>query len=165
MANLVDLLSLFLRKINTFNYFIKITIWVMAGIMRKMICFSPWKINDMPHQTALTEYWENYWPSLVLKLSAVSMPSERRLAVVLEELEVFLEQGQVEEVMMDIVFQSKFLQIRLEKWNIRRYFRVVYRPGGNGIVDWKHQRNVSGGSNVLVWYSTQGWILPSRLGL
>ena len=28
---------------------------------------------------------------------------------------------------------------RLEKWNIRRYFRAVYKPGGNGIVDWKHQ--------------------------
>ena len=54
------------------------------------------------------------------------------LAVVLEELEV---QGQVEKVMMDMVFQSEFLQIRLEKWNIRRYFRAVYRPGGNGIVD------------------------------
>ena len=35
--------------------------------------------------------------------------------VVLKELEVFLEQGQVEEVMMDMVFQSEFLQIRLEK--------------------------------------------------
>ena len=34
------------------------------------------------------------------------------VAVVLEELEVFLEQ---EEVMMDMVFQSEFLQIRLEK--------------------------------------------------
>ena len=55
--------------------------------------------------------------------------------VVLEELEVFLEQGQEEEVMMDIVFQSEFLQIRLGKWNIRRYFRDVYKPGGNGIVD------------------------------
>ena len=57
------------------------------------------------------------------------------LDVVLKELEVFLEQGQVEEVMMDMVFQSEFLQIRLEKWNIRRYFRAVYRPSGNGIVD------------------------------
>ena len=37
------------------------------------------------------------------------------VTVVLEELEVFLEQEQVEEVMMDMVFQSKFLQIRLEK--------------------------------------------------
>ena len=58
-----------------------------------------------------------------------------KVAVVLEELEVFLEQGQVEEVMMDMVFQSEFLQIRLEKWNIRRYFRAVYRLGGNRIVD------------------------------
>ena len=41
----------------------------------------------------------------------------------------------LEEVMMDMVFQSEFLQIMLEKWNIRRYFRAVYRPGGNGIVD------------------------------
>ena len=65
--------------------------------------------------------------------------SVETVAVVLEELEVFLEQGQVEEVMMDMVFQSEFLQIRLERWNIRRYFRAVYRPGGNGIVDWKHQ--------------------------
>ena len=31
------------------------------------------------------------------------------LAVVLEELEVFFEQGQVEEVLMDMVFQSEFL--------------------------------------------------------
>ena len=57
------------------------------------------------------------------------------VAVVLEELEVFLEQGQIEKVMMDMVFQSEFLQIRREKWNIRRYFRAVYRPDGNGIVD------------------------------
>ena len=57
------------------------------------------------------------------------------VAVVLEVLEVYLEQGQVEEVMMDMVFQSDFLQIRLEKWNISRYFRAAYRPGGNRIVD------------------------------
>ena len=55
--------------------------------------------------------------------------------VVSEGLEVFLEQGKVEEVMMDMVFQSEFLQIRLEKWNFKRYFRAVYRPGGNRIVD------------------------------
>ena len=42
------------------------------------------------------------------------------VAVVLEELEVFLEQGQVELVMMDMMFQSDFLQIRLEMWNISR---------------------------------------------
>ena len=34
------------------------------------------------------------------------------VAVVLEEFEVFLDQ---EEVMMDMMFQSEFLQIRLEK--------------------------------------------------
>ena len=57
------------------------------------------------------------------------------VAVVLEEPEVFLEQGQIEEVMIDMLFQSDFLQIRLGKWNISRYFRAAYRPGGNGIVD------------------------------
>ena len=57
------------------------------------------------------------------------------LTVVLEGLEVFLEQRQVEEVMMDMVLQSEFLQIRLEKWNIRRYFRAVHKQGENGIVD------------------------------
>ena len=55
--------------------------------------------------------------------------------VVFEELEVFLEQGKAEEDMMDMMFQSEFLQIRLEKCNIRRYFRAVCRPGGNKIVD------------------------------
>ena len=35
--------------------------------------------------------------------------SVETVAVVLGEFEVFLEQGQVEEVMMDMVFQSEFL--------------------------------------------------------
>ena len=65
-------------------------------------------------------------------------------SAVAEELEkVMLERGPVMEVMMDngTVFGSEIFQTMLKKWKIRSYYRVAYRPGGNGIVE-RHHRTV-----------------------
>ena len=57
--------------------------------------------------------------------------------------EIFLERGPVEELLMDnaTVFRSELLKRALDNWSVRRFFRAVCRPSGNGIVE-RHHRTI-----------------------
>lgn len=57
--------------------------------------------------------------------------------IIVKELEIFLEHGPVEEVLMDNVaaFCSEVFRLILDKRNTRQYYRAAYSPGGKGIVE------------------------------
>ena len=82
------------------------------------------------------------------------------ISTVLEE--VFLERGPVTEVLMDNgrAFQSAILKEMLNKWGGRCFFRAVYRPSGNGIVERHHltikvlaERSMISSQEAVFWYN------------
>lgn len=56
--------------------------------------------------------------------------------------EIFLERGQVNEVLMDnsATFHSSLLKNTFDKWMINTYYRVAYRASSNGIIERNHWR-------------------------
>lgn len=50
--------------------------------------------------------------------------------------EIFFERGPLEEVFLDngAAFRSETLGAMCDRWKVRRYFRVAYRPARNRIV-------------------------------
>lgn len=85
--------------------------------------------------------------------------SGRRLVEITDVLNVvFLEREPVDELLMDS--STVFCSEMLERWSIRRLFRTVYKPSGNGIVKWHHctikvttESGWSSPMEAIFWYN------------
>ena len=80
-------------------------------------------------------------PSRIAIWRELRRETAEEIATALES--IFFERGPVDEVLMDnsTAFRSELLERMLDKWNVRRFFRAAYRPGGNGIVE-RHHRTI-----------------------
>lgn len=81
--------------------------------------------------------------------------------------ELFLERGPFKEVLINnrTVFKSTLVKALLDKLNVQAYYRVAYRPSGNGIVGRHHRivkaiakRGQISPIEAIYWYNMSLWV-------